>query len=189
LERILAGDMHVRVLAREVDDDALEFVLARHSPAVAIVDESFKLALLERLTHRHPATSVAVFAYSPTPPHGLQYLACGLSCLAQGASAASVRDAVHAIAEGNRLFIAADGHHVERRPPDAAPSLTARETEVLRHLSKDARYAEIAQALRISPETVRSHAASIRRKLNAGSRRELIGTPVPTAPVVGDRED
>jgi DNA-binding CsgD family transcriptional regulator len=53
--------------------------------------------------------------------------------------------------------------------------LTAREKEILHHLARDRRYAEIAVALCIDIETVRTHAKRIRRKLGVSTSRELAG--------------
>ncbi len=57
--------------------------------------------------------------------------------------------------------------------------LTARETEILHHLSQSRRYAEIAVLLSIDIETVRTHARHIRRKLDVGTSRDLAGLYVP----------
>jgi DNA-binding CsgD family transcriptional regulator len=63
---------------------------------------------------------------------------------------------------------------VRRTSP--AASLTRRELDVLTYLSDGRRtQAEIAVELEVSVETVRSHTASIRRKLGVRRNRELIG--------------
>jgi DNA-binding NarL/FixJ family response regulator len=53
-------------------------------------------------------------------------------------------------------------------------TLTAREWEVLDLLGRDLSTAEIASALVVSAETVRSHIKHIMRKLEVGSRREAV---------------
>lgn len=56
--------------------------------------------------------------------------------------------------------------------------LTARERDVLKHLSLGASNAEIALELEIGVETVRTHVAGVLRKLGVPSRRELLGAKV-----------
>ncbi len=58
-------------------------------------------------------------------------------------------------------------------------SLTSRETEILAHLSRSRRYAEIAVVLCRDLETVRTHARRIRRKLGVRRSRDLVGIYVP----------
>ena len=62
------------------------------------------------------------------------------------------------------------------------PLLTRREGDVLVLLRQGRSNAQIALALQIGVETVRSHARSIYRKLGVASRRELIGLPAPPRP-------
>lgn len=60
--------------------------------------------------------------------------------------------------------------------PEAPAELTLspREQEVLHYLAQGFRYKEIAEALFISPETVRSHLRSIYDKLHVRSRTEAV---------------
>jgi DNA-binding CsgD family transcriptional regulator len=57
--------------------------------------------------------------------------------------------------------------------------LTPRESEILAHLSRSRRYAEIAAILCIDIETVRTHARRIRHKLGVPRSRDLVGVYVP----------
>ncbi len=78
------------------------------------------------------------------------------------------------------LSCARDLHPKEARPrPEAAPSLpgedlSERELEVAALVVEGKTYAEIGQAIFISPRTVEHHVASIRRRLGAASRSEMI---------------
>ena len=56
----------------------------------------------------------------------------------------------------------------------AEAGVSGRETEVLALLGEHLSHAEIAARLFISVRTVESHVASLRRKLNVGSHRELV---------------
>jgi DNA-binding CsgD family transcriptional regulator len=57
--------------------------------------------------------------------------------------------------------------------------LTPREADVLEHLRQGRSNAEIALALHVSVETVRTHRRNIYRKLGVRTRRELAGLQAP----------
>jgi DNA-binding NarL/FixJ family response regulator len=61
-------------------------------------------------------------------------------------------------------------------PPSPLPALTEREQEILRLLADGMRNEGIAQALSISPLTVRSHVANSMSKLGAATRTEAVAT-------------
>lgn len=58
--------------------------------------------------------------------------------------------------------------------PSAAPGLSERETDVARLVVQGKTYAEIGETIFISPRTAEHHIASIRRRLGATSRSDLI---------------
>lgn len=60
------------------------------------------------------------------------------------------------------------------QPDDAMAALSAREREVLEHLSRGRLYKEIAEHLSISLDTVRKHLQSIYQKLHVHSRTEAV---------------
>ena len=60
-----------------------------------------------------------------------------------------------------------------RRPVDAAPSLTERETEILRHVAKGLTAKQIAARLSLSHRTVENHVQATFRKLQVANRVEL----------------
>jgi DNA-binding NarL/FixJ family response regulator len=68
-------------------------------------------------------------------------------------------------------------HFHATREQTAAPApafLTVREQEILDHLARGYRYKEIAEALQISFDTVRSHLRAIYEKLHVHSRTEAV---------------
>ena len=69
-----------------------------------------------------------------------------------------------------------------QRPPrqsDAASQLTAREQEVLARLAQGFLYKEIASAIGVSLETVRTHVRNIYSKLEVRSRTEAVNKAFP----------
>jgi DNA-binding NarL/FixJ family response regulator len=182
LTQILREDQGLRILGTDLDNAALAHIVARRAAQVAILDESTtvdKASSLERLRTAQPTTGIVVLAHRPALAYGMRLLAAGASCMSKDASAADLLAAVRVAADGRRVFASDDGHLVERSSPNSAAALTQRETEVLEYLSRARSHAEIAHALQLGVETVRTHSAHIRRKLGVRSNRELIGLRIP----------
>lgn len=179
LADVLRAGRSIRVCASNVDAADLASVVAVHKPQVVIVDEACFDATVDRLESLAFKTSLLALAHNPTRELGLRILAAGSSCIASNVSAAGLLDAVRRAALRERTFMAADGRRIDRRYPDSAPALTPREAEVLTELSRGSSNAEIALALSIGNETVRTYVASLLHKLNIRSRKDLIGMPSP----------
>lgn len=67
-----------------------------------------------------------------------------------------------------------DSFHVHLPDVPAEANLTPRERDVLHYLAQGYRYREIAEALYIGSETVRSHIRSIYNKLHVRTRTEAV---------------
>jgi DNA-binding NarL/FixJ family response regulator len=186
LKQLLREDQGLRIVGSDLDRIALEHAVASQAPRVAILDEAVVAqgTILERLKAAHPVIVVIVLAHLPTVTYAMRLLAAGASCLAKDVSAAEILAAVYTAADGRRVFADVDGHLVERSYPAAVASLTPREAEVLEFLSRGQSHAEIAHALQLGVETIRTHAAHIRRKLGVRNKRELIGLTLPARPEV-----
>lgn len=181
LTQILDEDPRLQIVDTDLDSAALEQIVARSGPLVALLDEaSVAKPALVRLRASQPSIGIIVLAYRPSRAFGTQLLAAGAICVPKDVAAADILAAVHLAAESKRLLAWADGRTVERGYPVNTASLTPREEEVLEHLSRAESHAEIAHALQISVETVRTHSARIRKKLGVRSKRELIGVRIPS---------
>jgi DNA-binding NarL/FixJ family response regulator len=95
--------------------------------------------------------------------------------LPMDASALQVDAALHAVAVGLRVRVAAGQHrNFEPLSDEARVALTPREIEVLAALGKGLSNKAAAQCLGISPYTVKFHVESLFRKLGAASRAEAV---------------
>lgn len=180
LTQVLSEDRSLQIVGAGLDRSALEHIVLSRAPQVAVLDESVARApsVLERLREAQPAPGIMVLAHLPTVAYAMRLLTKGVSCLAKDVSDADILAAVHIVADGRRVFADVDGHLVEQSNP-AVASLTPRELDVLEYLSRGKSHAEIADALQLGVETVRTHSAHIRSKLGVRSKRDLIGLPVP----------
>jgi DNA-binding NarL/FixJ family response regulator len=181
LTQILREDRDIEIIGSDLDRAALAQAVSAQAPQVAVINEAEVAdpSALDRLMAARQAIGIVVLAHLPTVAYGTRLFAEGVSCVAKEASAENILAAVHIAADGRRAFVADDGHLVERSHPAAVASLTPREAEVLEYLSKGRSHSEIAHALQLGVETVRTHAAHIRGKLGVRNKRELIGLAIP----------
>ncbi|MBL8173286.1 MAG: response regulator transcription factor [Bryobacterales bacterium] len=82
--------------------------------------------------------------------------------------------AVRAVAMGRTYIDPSVGHWLAQSAGHGQGQLTAREGEVLRRLAMGLSNKEIAVALGLSEETVKSHVGSLLGKLDAGNRAQAV---------------
>jgi DNA-binding NarL/FixJ family response regulator len=182
LRELIESDPNLVIVAAEVEHARIPVVLRAHRPDVAILDmgELVKLADVRELRAGHSGTRLVLLANDPSIEECVQLLAFGASaCLGRNTQSRDVLNAIHLASRGLQLMPSAAA---ERRGSSAAPSLlTPREAEVLPLLQQGRSNAQIALALHVGVETVRTHARNIYRKLGVSSRREL-AAPAAAAP-------
>ncbi|MBS1697577.1 MAG: LuxR family transcriptional regulator [Actinobacteria bacterium] len=77
-------------------------------------------------------------------------------------------------ADGTRSLVAADDSATGTERPPAAELLSERELEIARLVLQGRTYAQIGEAIFISPRTAEHHIAHIRRRLGATSRADVL---------------
>jgi len=176
LRELIESEPSLLLLAADVHYGRIGVVLRAHHPEVAILDIGAlaKLADVRELSSSYPATRLVLLGHDPAPAECAQLLAFGASaCLGRDTQSRDVINAIH---------LASRGLHVLPRAPEgsgaaadapAAGLLTRREAEVLPLLQQARSNAQIALALGVGVETIRTHARNIYRKLGVSSRREL----------------
>jgi DNA-binding NarL/FixJ family response regulator len=160
-----------------------------HQPDVALVDVRMpELDGIEatRLITRDHDTRVLILTTFDLDAYVYDAIRAGASgFLLKDVTAERLVDGVRMIAEGSMLlgpavsrrlvadFARGSGSH---RPPEASfvGTLSPREREVLDELARGRSNAEIAGALHISAETVKSHVAEVLRKLGLRDRIQAV---------------
>jgi DNA-binding NarL/FixJ family response regulator len=173
LRGVIESDASLEIVAQDVEPRRLGVVLRAQRPRVAILDVDAlpKLAEVRQLTQQYPDTRLVLLATQPTTAECSQALAFGASAyLGRNTQARDVLTAIHLASRGLQL--------IPRPTPGGLPSpgshlLTQREAEVLPLLQQGRSNAQIALALQVGVETIRTHARNIYRKLGVSSRREL----------------
>ena len=175
LRAALADDPSMSVVAQDIEYDRIGVVLQAHRPDVLIldVDQVVDLALVRELSHEHLETRLILLGDGLSALESAQLLAFGASaCLGKGTQARDVRTAIHLASRG--LQVMPRGARAAGPVRAAGGVLTQREGDVLLLLREDRSNAQIALALQIGVETVRTHARSVYRKLGVPSRRALV---------------
>jgi DNA-binding NarL/FixJ family response regulator len=173
LRALIDEDGSLQLVAADVPHERLAETLSVHRPQVAIISFGSLLVASEvRELHRaFPATRLVVLANRPTAGESRQMLAFGATaCLAKSTQARDVLHAIHLASRGLHVMPPATIEHQELGGPDL---LTPREADVLELLQSGRSNAEIANALQVGIETVRTHARRVYRKLGVRTRREL----------------
>ena len=180
LRSLLEEDENLEIVRAGVGIDVLPTILAEHTPKVALLNYGSLRSPIEvsHLHQAHPGTRIVVLASRPTPAECNQMLAFGATaCLSKETESRDILNSIHLASRGL--------HVLPRTSDDSAPEplgpelLTPREADVLEHLRQGRSNAEIALALHISIETVRTHRRNIYRKLGVRTRRELAGLQAP----------
>jgi DNA-binding NarL/FixJ family response regulator len=130
-----------------------------------------------------PSSKVLVLSASDERDDVLEAVKAGAAgYLVKSASKAELADAVRATAAGRAVFtpslaglVLGEYRRIATNPSSgpATPSLTERETEVLRLVAKGLSAKQIAERLSLSHRTVENHVQATFRKLQVANRVEL----------------
>lgn len=173
LRSLIEEDANLRLVADDVAQERLAPALAELAPKVAILNFGSlgSAAELRELTRAFPKTRLVVLANRPTSGESRQMLAFGATaCLAKSTESRDIQHAIHLASRGLHVLPPAGPEGLEPGGPEL---LTPREADVLELIRAGRSNAEIAQALHIGIETVRTHARRVYRKLGVRTRREL----------------
>jgi DNA-binding NarL/FixJ family response regulator len=181
LRQLIESDPDFAIVAADVEYGRIPVVLRAHRPDVAILDVGAlaKLAEIRELSGRHPATRLILLADGPSEAECAQLLAFGANaCLGTDTQSRDVLNAIHLSSRGLQV-IPRGASHPTGGSIARGHLLTQREAEVLPLLQLGHSNAQIAVALQLGVETVRTHARNIYRKLGVSCRRELAVPPAP----------
>jgi DNA-binding NarL/FixJ family response regulator len=183
LRALLGGDPFLEVVADDVAHAQLPSVLDATGAQVAIVNFGSLSSPIEvRDLHSvHSGTRLVVLANHPSPSECNQMLAFGATaCLSKETQARDILNAIHLASRGLHVLPRTAREFGLTEPP-GPELLTPREADVLELLQQGRSNAQIAMALNVGVETVRTHARNIYRKLGVKTRRELATLAAPPA--------
>lgn len=182
LRAILAGEPDIEVVG-EAGDGAQALGAARqHQPDVVCMDVRMPgvdgLRATELVLGLPTPPRVLVVTTFESDDHVRDALLAGASgFLLKRASADQVVAAVRAVAAGDSLVFPEAVRRLATRSrpkPWEGPALTPRERDVLALVARGMTNAEIAVALTVGVETVRTHVANLLAKLGARDRTQAV---------------
>ncbi|HVE69603.1 MAG TPA: response regulator transcription factor [Solirubrobacteraceae bacterium] len=181
LKALIGGDPFLEIVADDVPHAQLPGVLAATAAQVAIVNFGSLSSPIEvrDLHGSYSATRLVVLANHPSPSECNQMLAFGATaCLSKETQARDILNAIHLASRGLHVLPRTAREFGLTEPP-GPELLTPREADVLELLQQGRSNAQIAMALSVGVETVRTHARNIYRKLGVKTRRELATLAAP----------
>ncbi|MBX7072592.1 MAG: response regulator transcription factor [Pirellulales bacterium] len=156
--------------------------LARElQPQVVLMDVRMEdgdgLTALAELHKHQPETAVLILSTYDNPTYIARAVSLGAhGYLLKGSSGDDIVAAIRRAAAGDSLWSREDLRRVSgslpNHEPDVEVALTKRESEVLRQIALGLTNKEIAQALRISYETVKEHVQHVLRKIGVSDRTQ-----------------
>ncbi len=155
--------------------------IVEQEPDVVLVDDEFDgsadtLELIRRVKGQRPAVVAIIMTTSMNPDWLDAVFGAGAAgAISKAAHPAAIAALVLETVNGNILHVHKALSAARRAGAvggAAAPSLTARETDVLQLLASGSTNAEIARKLWITEQTVKFHLSNVYRKFNVGNRTE-----------------
>jgi DNA-binding NarL/FixJ family response regulator len=156
--------------------EAIE-LFEEHRPDVAVLDgqmpDMHGREVVRELSQRFDAARLILFSIEDTEEDIHSAVSAGASgYLSKGAPRAELVNAIRQVASGRRFFPERILHKLRER--EKRNTLSARELEVLRCMAQGLQNKEIAAALALSGETVKTYVTRILEKLNVQDRTQAV---------------
>jgi DNA-binding NarL/FixJ family response regulator len=179
----LLADTDVKIVAEASSGEAAVRLIAKHKPQVVLLDvrmaEGDGLVALGRIKMENPNLAVLMFSGFDNPTYIARAVALGANgYVMKGTTKEKLLSAIRRAAEGENIWAREELRRVTgalaapRLNSDVEAPLTKRESEILRHLTLGQTNKEIAQALKISYETVKEHVQHVLQKIGVTDRTQ-----------------
>ncbi|OGO71185.1 MAG: DNA-binding response regulator [Chloroflexi bacterium RBG_19FT_COMBO_62_14] len=186
LNLLLSSEVDLEVVGEAKDGMAAVEMAASLHPDVVLMDVGMPglngLDATRQIRARLPEVNILVLTMHRSDEYFFQMLEAGAAgYLLKGAETNELINAVRAVARGDVFLYPSMARRLVQEYLSQSPSqgsaaahLTEREREILKLIAEGFSNGEIADRLVISPSTVHSHRANLMRKLELGSRHELV---------------
>lgn len=176
-----------------------EALVVRHEPDVALVAADLPdvdgIALVRRLVRRGLRSAVVLYAHDADCESSTAAVNAGAAGLvAKRRSIAELAEALRSVATGGLWFEERDDDALAPPPAPAQPlplprgqrrtsTLSSSELRVLALVAEGGSTEATAEALSLSPHTVRTHMRNVMRKLEASSRAHAVAIAIREAAI------
>ena len=175
LASLLGTAKNVEVVGEAINGDEAVRKALKLRPDVVVMDlvmpRKDGVAATEEILAAAPETKVLILTTFGTSDDIARALKAGATgAIMKSATNRELLEAVQSVAQGRR-FVSAEVEGILANDPPI-PELSQRQSEILESISRGLTNKEIATALDISLESVKSHVKVILEKLEASSRTE-----------------
>lgn len=185
---ILEHDPDIKVVAEAADGEQAYAIVSREKPDILLLDISMPpgqsgLVACEKISNDCPGTKIIILTMFAEPEYLFYTLRGGASgYVLKNSTSEELLAAVHAVYKGGSYIhpkmtslltnqLVGGGSDSEDR---SYQLLSARELEILQLLAKGFTNKEISERIFLSVKTIEAHRAKIYKKLDFGTRAELV---------------
>jgi two-component system response regulator NreC len=180
LRLLLEAETGFEVVAEAEDVPSMQRYVRARRPSVLVLDLNMpggsSLASIPVLRQETPETQIVVLTMQDDPAFAREALKAGaLGFVLKRSAEDELIEAVRLAARGESYINPQLGVRLAVEPPPGPPDgLTEEEVEILRLVALGHTNAEIGERLFLSGRTVETHRIRLQRKLNLGTRAELV---------------
>jgi DNA-binding NarL/FixJ family response regulator len=174
LKSLLLLQREIAVIGEVHKADELYGALSEGSCDILLLDLEMDRWMMDDIPQLSRLTQVIVVTASESAENGLRALRLGARAIVHKRFAIeTLMTAIRTVAEGLVWMPPAVQAQFVAQENPASKQLTARESEIVRHVASGMRNAEIAQRLSIRESTVKTHLNNVFQKLGLRDRLEL----------------
>jgi DNA-binding NarL/FixJ family response regulator len=189
LKSLLASQPNIRIVAETGRVEEIAPMLERTPCDVLLLDLQMNRNALEDIPAFAVQTAVVVVTADEQRADALMAIRAGARAIVfKRYAPETLLDAVRTAATGQLWMPPSLQSDIIAGFREPAPELTPREREIIRHVARGLRNAEVAQKLFITEQTVKTHLNNIFQKLGVRDRVELTLYAVRTG-IVGMHEE
>lgn len=182
-QRLLEAFSELAIVGTARTAQAALKLIARLKPQVVLLDLGLPdldgIEVVKQVKARQPEVEILIFTIFEEEARVLEAVRSGASgYLLKGTPADRIVDAIGEVHRGGSVIQPRLARrllrHFQVEAPPSGPSLTPRETEILELIAKGLSNRAAAEALKLSPATVRTHLEHIYAKLDVSNRTEAV---------------
>jgi two-component system, NarL family, response regulator len=174
---VIEDEGDIEVLAEARDGVAAVALFRNHKPDVVVMDVRMPnldgVRATNAILHEYPDAKILILSSYDTEEDVFRACEAGAAgYMLKESNAEDIVKAIRIVADGGKHLPAALAESLARR--SSVPQLTVRERQILERLHEGQKNSDIAEALGLSPGTVRMYVSQILEKLGSSNRTEAV---------------